>query len=462
LEPPSLTWVAHQRRDQFWKHGSICEDFAAVEAAVLIIAGWGDGYRNTPLKAMAGLSAPTKALVGPWVHKYPHFALPRPRVDFHGEALRWWDRWLRGVENDAEALPPQRAFIAEAVTPADRSARERGRWVARDPRGDDTRVRLYLTNARALTDTPASGQLVVDTPETCGADGGVFFVVDPATELPLDQRTDDELAVILETSPLTARVDVLGRTHLSLLVAVDHPQANLIARLEDVHPDGSSHRVALGMLNLSHRLSSEFPTTMTPGELEHVEFDLDDAGYSFLAGHRIRLALSSAYFPMVLPPPAHVRAIVSLGDKTYIDLPTPTNLDDIDMPEPAEGLLPVYQQQTPSTASRTISRSADGSSVTTTIASDTGEVIHPTNGMVWRETHESVSTIDAADPLSFECVETVTVARQRAAVGTRAVAKCRLTASAVAWHIEAEVTASDDDGVVFERTWQGDIERDHQ
>ena len=71
----------------------------------LVIAGWADGYRNTPLKAVEGLGDKAKALIGPWVHKYPHFAWPKPRADFHGEAIAWWNRWLRddgtGVESAA-------------------------------------------------------------------------------------------------------------------------------------------------------------------------------------------------------------------------------------------------------------------------------------------------------------------------------------------------------------------------
>ena len=91
-------WLSHQRRDGFWKHASICEDFAAVEIPSLVIAGWADGYRNTPLKAVEGMGARAKALIGPWIHKYPHFAWPKPRADFHAEAIRWWNRWLRGEE----------------------------------------------------------------------------------------------------------------------------------------------------------------------------------------------------------------------------------------------------------------------------------------------------------------------------------------------------------------------------
>ncbi|HEY7625841.1 MAG TPA: hypothetical protein VH761_02195, partial [Ilumatobacteraceae bacterium] len=121
-----------------------------------------------------------------------------------------------------------------------------------------------------------------------------------------------------------------------------------------------------------------------------------------------------------------------------------------------------YEQRTPSAASRMIDRSGDGSTVTTTIISDTGEIVHPTNGMVWRETHASVASIRADDPLSFECAEVVTVMRRRAGVQTDATARCRLTATASDWHVDAELTASEDGHVVFERAWHSDIERDHQ
>ncbi len=463
LEPASLTWMAHQRRDAFWKRGSIGEDFAAVQTPVLVIAGWADGYRNTPAKAVAGLRTTSKALIGPWVHKYPHFAMPRPRIDFHAEAIRWWDRWLRGIANGVDDVPQQRAFISEAVRPAERTEREPGRWVSRDLGGDDTCLRLHLTGDGALAPMPPrSGEVVVDSAETCGADAGVFFVVDTVTELPGDQCADDALAVVFDTPVLDEAVEVLGRTLLRLRVAIDCPQGNVIARLEDVHPDGVVHRVVMGVLNLSHRHSNESPMSMDAGRFEVVDWHLDDTGYRFVVGHRIRLALSTAYFPMVMPPPAHVCATIALGDDSYIDIPTPRDLVDIDLSEPAEGLLPVYQQLTPSSARRQISRSDDGATVTTSISGDSGEVVHPTNGMVWREIHESTGTITAGDPLSFTCDEQLTVIRRRSGIETRCMARGRLTATADAWCVEASLAAFENEVQVFERSWAQDIERDHQ
>jgi putative CocE/NonD family hydrolase len=462
IEPASLAWMAHPRRDEFWKRGSVCEDFDAVRVPALVIAGWADGYRNTPVKAVTGLGNPSKALNGPWIHNYPHFAFPRPRIDFHAEAVRWWDRWLRGIPNGVEDLPEQRAFISAAVRPTERTEREPGRWVSRDLDGDNTFQRLYLTSGGTLSHgAGADDAVVVDTPEGCGADAGAFFVVHPATELPGDQRADDELAVVFETAPLTEHLDVLGRARLRIRISIDQPQGNIIARLEDVHPDGASHRVAIGVLNLAHRNSNEAPAPMEPGRSETIDMLLDDTGYRFLAGHRIRLALSTAYFPMVLPPPAHIRAIVRLGDASHIDLPTPYDLIDIDLPEPAEGLLPVYQQLTPGSERGDVVRSADGTTTTTT-SSDTGELVHPTNGMVWRETNESVATIRSDEPLSFECVERATMMRRRSGIETRAAARGRLTATATAWCVEAALTAFENDEVVFERSWTQDIPRDHQ
>ena len=463
IEPASFTWMAHQRRDAYWKRGSIGDDFAAVQVPGAHDRGWGDGYRNTPAKAVAGLGGPSKAVNGPWVHKYPHFALPRPRLDFHTEAVRWWDRWLRGTRNDVEELPRQRAFIATAVRPTERTEREAGRWVSRDLDGDDTRLRLHFTADGRLSAEPGvAGEVVVATAQTCGADAGVFFVVDPATELPGDQRADDAAAVVFDSAPLVEVVDVLGRTHLRLRIAIDRPQGNLIARLEDVHPDGASHRVAFGVLNLSHRDGNESPQSMEPGRFEEIVMLLDDAGYRFEAGHRVRLALSTTYFPMVLPPPAPVRATITCGDDSYIDMPTPNDLVDIDLPEPPDGLLPEYDHLSPGGAWREVSRSDDGSTVTTSISSDSGEIVHPTNGMVWREIHESVATVNADDPLSFECVERISVMRRRAGVETRCVGTGRLTATEDAWCVEAALTAFEDDGMVFDRSWNREIGRDHQ
>jgi len=118
------TWLRHQTRDVYWRHGSICEDYAAIEVATLILAGWGDGYKNAPPAALENLKVPLKAMTGPWIHKYPHFAWPKPRADFHAEAITWWDRWRSRAERARDvfrAIPSsaniRRRHCAERAMP---------------------------------------------------------------------------------------------------------------------------------------------------------------------------------------------------------------------------------------------------------------------------------------------------------------------------------------------------------
>jgi putative CocE/NonD family hydrolase len=103
---PAL-WLRHQRRDAYWRHGSVCEDFGAIKAKVLALGGWGDAYKNAVPQLVENLPG-AKGIVGPWVHKYPHFAVPEPRIGFLQEALRWWDRWLKNIDTGVEADPDYR------------------------------------------------------------------------------------------------------------------------------------------------------------------------------------------------------------------------------------------------------------------------------------------------------------------------------------------------------------------
>ena len=92
----AANWLKHQRRDDFWRHGSVCEDYGDIEIPVLAVGGWYDAYTNAVPRLLAGLTSPAKGIIGPWEHRYPQIAKVTPRIDFLGESVRWWDRWLEG------------------------------------------------------------------------------------------------------------------------------------------------------------------------------------------------------------------------------------------------------------------------------------------------------------------------------------------------------------------------------
>jgi putative CocE/NonD family hydrolase len=87
-------WLRHQRRDAFWQHGSVCEDFSAIQCAVYAVGGWADGYSHAIPRLLEGLGCPMKGLSGPWAPRYPHVALPGPPIGFLLEMLRGWAHWL--------------------------------------------------------------------------------------------------------------------------------------------------------------------------------------------------------------------------------------------------------------------------------------------------------------------------------------------------------------------------------
>lgn len=97
--PPFIeAWLTHQRRDAFWKHGSVCEDYAAITCLVYAVGNWAHAYTNAIPRLLTRLSGPRKGLIGPWAHLYPHQGVPEPAIGFLQECLRWWDYWLKGVE----------------------------------------------------------------------------------------------------------------------------------------------------------------------------------------------------------------------------------------------------------------------------------------------------------------------------------------------------------------------------
>ena len=129
--PPFVdTWLSHQRRDAYWKQGSVCEDYSAIECAVYAVGGWADAYTNAVLRLLAGLPGPKKGLIGPWAHQYPHDGVPGPAIGFLQECLRWWDHWLKGQDSGIMDEPVLRAWMQEPVEPATFHAERPGRWVA--------------------------------------------------------------------------------------------------------------------------------------------------------------------------------------------------------------------------------------------------------------------------------------------------------------------------------------------
>ena len=136
-------WLQHQRRDDYWRHGSVCENFADIACPVFAIGGWNDGYQNAIPRLLEGLDVPRVGVIGAWSHTYGFTGGPGPTVGVLQEFVRWWDHWLKDIDTGIMTEPMLRAYMEESTPPAawidtwpgrlDRRTRVAGdRWRYRD------------------------------------------------------------------------------------------------------------------------------------------------------------------------------------------------------------------------------------------------------------------------------------------------------------------------------------------
>lgn len=457
-------WLEHQHRDDFWRHGSISEDFDGFPVPALVIAGWADGYRNTPIKAIEGLGDRAKALIGPWVHKYPHFAWPKPRADFLSEAIRWWNHWLRDGQNDAEHLPQLRAYILDGPRPAPRREADPGRWIAKDAWSAPD-MQSFAVSADGFLSVPSSattgvGDVFLKSPLDTGTAAGEYFTLKPDAEMSGDQRVDDAGSLTFETHPLLEAQDYLGQPVLRLDVACNAETANLIARLVDIHPDGTSTRVSFGVLNLAHRNGNAKPVPMEKNHKTRVTLVLDACGYRFRAGHRIRLSLSTSYWPMILPSPSDPGLTIDTATLS-LELPLLGDHHEIVVPQPANpDPLPHYIVHAPAETRRTVERDLTRGVTHYRIYEDTGLIEHPDTGVATQDIRDETWSIVPDDPHSMTGLSTWTCIALRAGQSLKTVSTSRLACTASEWITEARVEAFEEQEKIFEKTFDKRIPRD--
>lgn len=306
LSFPVEHWVRHETCDAYWRTGAVNEIPDAIQCPVLAVGGWADRYSNTVMPLLAQSHERCWGIVGPWGHHYPDVGSPGPGMAFQQEAIRWWDRWLKGADNGVETLPKLRAWMQDYVQPANRIERRPGRWVGESswPSARIELTELYLSAGR-LQPQPNSKRETVGVPASLavGSAAGDTGYFGRDGGLPLDQSDDDAHSLVFETGPLETAIEILGSAGLSVSLDSDQAVATLAARLNDVPPDGGVSRVAYAVRNLALDDNGEREDQWVPGESRSVEVRFPHTAYRFARGHRIRLALSSAYWPLIWPAP---------------------------------------------------------------------------------------------------------------------------------------------------------------
>ncbi len=463
------TWLRHQHRDDYWKHGSVCEDFSAIRCPVMAVSGWADGYSNAVFRLLEGLTVPRLGLVGPWSHMYPHLGVPGPAIGFLQEAVRWWDRWLRGEDNDVMEEPMLRIWKQDTVTPFTSYDHRPGRWVG-EPHWPSERVgpRRYRLAPHTLVDpdedmpqTVHPTDLTINSPLSVGLFAGKWCSYAGGPDLPGDQREEDGGALVFDSSPLETEVEVLGMPLVELELSSDRPVAMVAVRLSEALPHGAVTRLTYGLLNLTHRNSHERPELLVPNRRCRVTVPLNALAQRFAPGARLRLAVSTSYWPIAWLPPESVTLTLHTEGCSLLlpvrNVPEPDPAPEFEPPEAGE---PRRQSQLePMHQDWLVKRHLDSDVSTLEVIEDKGtRRIDDIDLEITTKAVESYSY--RADDVTSARGETNWKRRLRRGdwcVETRT--RTVLTCTSTHFQIEAELDAFEGERRVFSRNWHRRVPR---
>src|SRR5262245_13608156 len=214
--PWSLGYIRNTLHGPYWRDQSLAPGYDRVQCAVLLIEGWADWYATEELRAFRRLQAPKKVLIGPWGHYYPEEkeAFPGPRIDSRPEYLKWFDHWLKGIDNGVMNEPPVTVFVRDWQQPTLLCVEDAGTW-RNEAAWPPARIRptaMYLAGSGVLADT-------------AGAEGADSYVYRPSVgistgrrglgattpwAMPVDQRLDEAYSLLFTTAAMRAPIELLG------------------------------------------------------------------------------------------------------------------------------------------------------------------------------------------------------------------------------------------------------------
>lgn len=318
--PWVLTYLKQPVDGPFWRANALRYRPRDLRIPAYLIGGLLDGYRDTPIRALAYLTrAPVKVDIGPWNHSWPDNGSPGPNYEWRARAVRWWNHWLRNIDTGLLKEPRLLVFERGGHAPDASLTSLPGRWRFEDwPIAGATAVRRWLAPGATLaSDSLPVNSAVVSLPyrATSGTAAGEWW-----GEPTGDMRGDDSSSATFDSPVLAAPITVIGMPSLRLSVTPQAPLANWSARLEDVGPDGRVSLVTGGVLNGAQHSGATSPRRLRPDSTYHLAFGLHFTTWVFRPGHRIRLAVSNAQFPMIWPSPYPMTTQLVLGPSS-LDLP---------------------------------------------------------------------------------------------------------------------------------------------
>ncbi|MEK6721463.1 MAG: CocE/NonD family hydrolase [Chloroflexota bacterium] len=472
-----IEWLRRQADGPYWRQGSLAPDYDAIEVPILLFAGWMDGYVNPALRMLERCTAPRRAIVGNWVHSFPDDAYPGPNMDWLHEMLRFLDHWLKGVPNGVPDDAPLAWFRREWAAPEPFPASWPGAWQTADAFPiAGTHLRTFFLDAGSeplrgrLVDTPPSGAGIdiLRHRATHGTWASLSWGAGSAPNgLWTDPRAEDGLVPAYTSDPLDEPLDICGFPTAVLAWRSPVTVATAVVRLLDVAPDGTPTQVTAGVLNLTHRNGHHDPRPLEPGATAVVEIPMRAAGYRFRAGHRVRLTVASAYWPVIWPSPdpadhellrGGARGAGSDASVARLVLPVVPSVDTadpgfkttrLDLPDVGAGSEdpPTWRVSQDVIAGTTTVRIFDG-----------GESIAPDGTTLYSSEAHDLTASDQ-DPAHATMASEVVYRLRQDGHAVDVLVTGRTSSDRAAFRIEGTLHVTLDGDSFFERTWDESLPR---
>jgi len=310
--PWSLMYFKHQRDGEFW-HSPV-PALSDIKIPCFLIGGLLDGYRDSIPHMFEQVKAPIKAIIGPWNHTFPNDAEPGPQIEWRDQAVRWWDYWLKNRNTGIMDEAGLSIYVRSWHPPDPHLKNVPGQWRG-EPKWPPQNVHnstLFLYDAHVLSTDPAKpAEHQLRYVPSVGVEAGFWW-----GELLTDQRPVDAFSLTYDSAPLKGALTVIGRPHALLSASSTAPLADWFARLCDVAPDGTVTLVTGAGIGGAQRESTTDPKDLVPNQIYPLDIEMHVTTWVFPKGHRIRLAVSNALWPMVWPTPYAMTTTLQLGGES--------------------------------------------------------------------------------------------------------------------------------------------------
>jgi len=314
-----VDWLRHPSYDSYWKQWSIEDNYPKIKVPAYHVGGWYDIFMGGTVRNYVGIKSAggsdvakrgQRLLVGPWYHG--PFNGKSGDIDFGSEAkgdtdeltLQWYDFVLKGISSGIQGEKPVRIFVM-------------GKNIWRDeddwPLARAKSNKYYLHSSGKAQSLKGDGVLGTNEPKSESPDIFTYNPVEPVPtrggglccdnehlpsgafdQRPVEARTD---VLVFSAPAFTKDFEVTGPISVELYVSSSAVDTDFTAKLVDVWPNGFAQNLTDGILRARYRKSPARPEYLNPGEIYKINIDLWATSNVFLAGHQLRLEVSSSNFP---------------------------------------------------------------------------------------------------------------------------------------------------------------------